>query len=57
LPVDRNAPGDDQLLEAAQRPIAALRQHFVQALRLREDGLSGASGGILAAALVRPARL
>ena len=56
LTVDGDAPGDDQFFEPSQRSIAALRQHLVQALRLGKDGLSGASGLILAGAAVRRTR-
>src|SRR5439155_25167679 len=38
LAVDRDATGDDQLLEPSQRSITTLRKHLVQALRLGEAG-------------------
>jgi hypothetical protein len=57
LPVHRNASGNDHLLQPAQRAVAALRQQLVQALRLGEDRLSGASGLIRAGPIVRPPRL
>ena len=54
LPVDGNTASDDQLFEPAQRTVTALRQHLVQALRLGEDRLSGASGWIRVGPVVRP---
>src|SRR5207247_10777061 len=47
LAVDRDPAGNDQLFEPAQRTVAALSEHLVQALRLGEDGLSGTSGWFL----------